>query len=230
MGSGTAERLARWGLKVDLKPAEFRADAIRDAMRAKSKLEKTRVLIPHANMTKDVLADELRKAGAEVTEVVAYRTLREQVLRDLRGRDIYRLLLDRQIDVVLFTSASMVHNFAELMGEEQAADLLAPTVVGCIGPVTAEAAKALNIPATVVAKDYTITGLVQAVVDHFRNRTRGTADVPAPVHRSRSRLRRGPRARLAQRAASPWIGAARLVGEAPTGSAGSSRNVCSPVT
>lgn len=167
VGSGTSERLARWGLKVDLKPAEFRADAIRDALRTRGPIEKSRVLIPRADIAHDVLADELRKAGADVTEVVAYRTLQEQVLRDQRGRDIYRLLLDRQIDVVLFTSASMVQNFADLMGEEQAADLLAPTVVACIGPVTAAAAEQLHIAATIVPTEYTLPGLVQAVVEHF---------------------------------------------------------------
>jgi uroporphyrinogen III methyltransferase/synthase len=170
VGSATAERLARWGLKVDLKPAEFRAEAIRDALRARSPLEKTRVLIPRADIAHDVLAEELRKAGAEVTEVIAYRTVQEPVLRDQRGRDIYRLLLDHEIDVVLFSSASMVQNFADLMGEDQAADLLGPTVVACIGPVTAAAAEALHITPAVVAKEYTISGLVEAVVDHFSGR------------------------------------------------------------
>jgi uroporphyrinogen III methyltransferase/synthase len=167
VGSGTAERLARWGLKADLRPAEFRADVIRDAIHSKGPLEKTRVLIPRADIPRDVLADELRKGGAEVNEVVAYRTVHEPVLRDLRGRDIYRLLLDREIDVALFTSASMVQNFADTIGVDQAADLLSSTVVACIGPVTAAAAQELHISPTVVAREYSIAGLVQAVVEHF---------------------------------------------------------------
>jgi uroporphyrinogen III methyltransferase/synthase len=167
VGSGTAERLARWGIKVDLQTAEFRADVIRDGMRAQGSLEGTKVLVPRADINRDVLADELRKAGAKVTEVVAYRTVQEQVLRDHGGHDIYRMLLDHQIDVVMFTSASTVRNFASSLGIEQAADLLRPTVVACIGPVTAAAAAQLQIDVTVVAKDYTIAGLVQALVDHF---------------------------------------------------------------
>jgi uroporphyrinogen III methyltransferase/synthase len=170
VGAGTASRLARWGVKADIAPGEFRADTIRDAMRSRGAIDQAKVLIARADIARDVLADELRKSGAEVTEVVAYRTVHEPVLRDQRGRDIYRLLLDRQIDVALFTSPSMVQNFAEVIGKDQAADLLGSLVVACIGPVTAAAALSLNISPAVVAKDFTIAGLVQAVVDHFNGK------------------------------------------------------------
>ena len=59
--------------------------------------------------------------------------------------DIYRMLLDRRIDVVTFTSASAVRNFVRVLGAEPAADLLQTTVVASIGPVTAEAAAQYNI-------------------------------------------------------------------------------------
>jgi uroporphyrinogen III methyltransferase/synthase len=166
VGSGTAERLGRWGIKVDLRPAEFRADVIREGMSARGSLARSKVLIPRADIARDALAEDLRKAGAVVTEVVAYRTVQEPLLRD-GGQDIYRMLLDKQIDVVMFTSASTVRNFANALGAEQAADLLGPTVVACIGPVTAAAAQQLQITPAVVAEDYTIPGLVKAVVKHF---------------------------------------------------------------
>ncbi len=164
---GTAERLSRWGIKVDLHPAEFRADSILDAIRAFGPIDGRSFLLPRADIPLDVLAGELRLAGGQVTEVVAYRRLHEPLQRDEGGNDIYRMLLDRQIDVVLFTSASTVHNLAISLGEEQAADLLQATTVACIGPVTAAAARDLDIEPTVVATDFSIAGLVQAVVDHY---------------------------------------------------------------
>ena len=82
-------------------------------------------------------------------------------------QDIYRMLLDRQIDAVTFTSASTVQNFARIFGEEQAADLLNTTVVASIGPVTAEAAQQLGIQTTVMPARYTIPYLVDALVEHF---------------------------------------------------------------
>jgi uroporphyrinogen III methyltransferase/synthase len=82
-------------------------------------------------------------------------------------QDVYRMLLDRQIDAVTFASASSVKNFAKILGEDQAADLLRTTVVACIGPVTAEAAVQLGIAPTVVPERYTIPDLVDALVEHF---------------------------------------------------------------
>ena len=78
------------------------------------------------------------------------------------------MLLDGQIDAVTFTSPTAVQRFATLVGEEQAADLLGTTVVAAIGPVTAAAATELGIESNVVATTYTVDGLVQALVEHFR--------------------------------------------------------------
>jgi uroporphyrinogen-III synthase len=77
------------------------------------------------------------------------------------------MLLDRQIDAVTFTSASTVRNFVDMLGAEQARDLLASTVVAAIGPVTAASAQQLGLNPAVVPAQYTIPGLVEALIDHF---------------------------------------------------------------
>ena len=125
-----------------------------------------RILLPRADIAREVIADELRAAHAEVTEVIAYRTLLAGAERD-GDHDVYRMLLDRQIDAVTFTSASTVRNFAQIFGQEQAADLLSTTVVASIGPVTAEAAQQLGIATHVMPKRYTVRDLVDALVEHF---------------------------------------------------------------
>jgi uroporphyrinogen III methyltransferase/synthase len=166
IGPSTAERLTRYGMRVDLMPEEARAEAVMDALHGAGPLHRTRFLLPRSDIAREVLADHLREAGAEVDEVVAYRTLLAGGERD-GDHDIYRMLLDRQIDAVTFTSASTVKNFAKIFGEEQAADLLTTTVVASIGPVTAEAAQQLGIQTTVMPRRYTIPDLVDALVDHF---------------------------------------------------------------
>jgi uroporphyrinogen III methyltransferase/synthase len=110
----------------------------------------------------------LRDAGADVSEVTAYRTVLGETERDA-DQDIYRMLLEGKIDAITFTSASTVKNFAKIFGEEQAADLLRTTVVASIGPVTAEAAQQLGIKTTVMPERYTIPDLVDALVEHFRS-------------------------------------------------------------
>jgi len=167
VGTGTAERLALYGIKVDLVPDEFRAEALVSALIRRGISVGTRVLLPHADIARDVVAGELRNAGAVVTEVIAYRTVLDESSRDDEGSDIYRMLLEGRIDVVTFTSASAVRNFARLFGEDQAVDLLRHTVVATIGPVTADAAAQLGIAVTVQPATYTIPALVDAIAAHF---------------------------------------------------------------
>ena len=176
VGPATAAHVTRYGIRVDLTPDEHRAEALIDAFKDLGDLRGTRFLLPRGDIAREVLADELREAGAEVVEVVAYRTL---VGSPERGGDydLYRMLLDRQIDAVTFTSASTVRNFVAVVGREQASDLLRTTVVASIGPVTAEAAQQLDIETTVMPQRYTVPDLVDALVEHFtRNAKRGAQE------------------------------------------------------
>ena len=173
VGPATAERLAKYGLKVDLTPAEYRAEAVVRAITEAGDVRGLRILLPHADIGREVIADELRRQGADVTEVVAYRTVVVEPEREGEP-DIYRMLLERRIDVVTFTSASAVRNFVRVLGPEPAADLLRTTVVACIGPVTAEAAAQCNVEATIIPTGYTIPGLVEAIVKYFADRKKDT--------------------------------------------------------
>jgi uroporphyrinogen III methyltransferase/synthase len=170
IGASTAQRLTRYGLRADLVPDESRAEGVFEALRAAGPLSGKRFLLPRSDIAREVLPDQLRDAEAVVSEVIAYRTIVAGGERD-GDHDIYRMLLERQIDAVTFTSASTVRSFARILGEEQAADLLNTTVVAAIGPVTAEAAQQLGIRTTVMPKKYTIPDLVDALVEHFSSQT-----------------------------------------------------------
>jgi uroporphyrinogen III methyltransferase / synthase len=171
VGPSTASRLHRYGIRVDLMPAEFRSDSIAEALKASGPLRGQRILLPRANIARDRLAEELREAGAEVVDVIAYRTIPGNPDRD-SDYDVYRMLLDHQIDAVTFASASAVRNFVAMLGQEQAVDLLKSTVVASIGPVTAEAAQQLGVVTTVMPERYTIPDLVDALVEYFMSPVR----------------------------------------------------------
>jgi uroporphyrinogen III methyltransferase/synthase len=166
VGTGTADRLAGYGIKVDVVPEEFRAEAVVTALAEHGPLEHARVLLPRSDIGREVIAEQLREAGALVTDVVAYRTVLEEVQREDEP-DIYRMLLEGRIDVVTFTSASAVRNFVKIYGSDQAVDLLNRTTVAAIGPVTAEAARQIGIPVAVQPASYTVEGLVEAIAAHF---------------------------------------------------------------
>ena len=125
------------------------------------------VLMPRADIGREVVGDELRRQGATVKEVVAYRTVVVDPEREGEP-DVYRLLLDHKLDVVTFASASSVRSFVRAFGADQAADLLRPVAVAAIGPVTAEAALQDNINTTIMPQQYTVPALVDAIVQHFQ--------------------------------------------------------------
>jgi uroporphyrinogen III methyltransferase/synthase len=167
VGTSTADRLASYGIKVDLIPSEFHGEGLAAALTAQGSLSGQRVLLPHADIAREVVAEQLRAAGADVTEVVAYRTVVDESLRDAEGTDVYRMLLEHQIDAVTFTSPSAVRAFATIFGEEQAADLLARTVVASIGPVTSQAAQRLGLQVAVEPSVHTARALAEALATHF---------------------------------------------------------------
>jgi uroporphyrinogen III methyltransferase/synthase len=168
VGPATADRLARHGLKVDLTPAEYRAEAVIHAISQTTDVRGLRILLPHADIGREVIADELRAQGAEITEVVAYRTVATEPEREGEP-DVYHMLLERRLDVVTFTSPSAVRSFVGALGREPAADLLRTTIVAAIGPVTAKAAAQHGIQATIVPDSYTVPALVDAIADYFRH-------------------------------------------------------------
>ena len=67
--------------------------------------------------------------------------------------------------MVTFTSSSTVSNLMELLGGDK--ELLASSLIACIGPVTAKTATELGIRVDLVAKKATVEGLVEALVSHW---------------------------------------------------------------
>jgi uroporphyrinogen III methyltransferase/synthase len=164
VGPGTAARLTRFGIKVDLVPEDHAAEGVVNALKATGSIKGARVLFPKADIARDTLPEDLRAAGAEVAEVVAYRTVTAESDAHL---GIYRQLLDRQIDAVTFSSASAVRAFVSIYGEDQAVDLLSHTTVATIGPVTADAALRYGITPQITPPVSTVAALVDALVTHF---------------------------------------------------------------
>ena len=166
VGIATAEKLTGYHIKVDLVPPEFKAEAAFDALRQQGSLDGARILLPRADIGRDVLTEELRRSGAVVTDVVAYRTVLDEGQRE-GDPDIYGMLLERRIDTVTFTSASAIRNFVKVYGAEQTADLLRKIPVAVIGPVTAEAVAKAGIEVSIQPQRYTIAALVDAIAEHF---------------------------------------------------------------
>ena len=115
-----------------------------------------RAFVMHSNEHPDDLADLLRSHGAEVIDETDTHV------------DVYRQLLDRKIDLVTFTSASAVLNFAANFGADQVSDLLAHTVVAIQGTAAADAAARANISPAVQQPAGPMTIFADAIVAKFK--------------------------------------------------------------
>ena len=165
IGTGTALALEQHGLKADLVPAEFRGEALAEALLQHhgGRLDGVSVLLPRAEIARNAVPDRLRECGARVDVVPAYRTLSPT---DEDARGLCAALSDGTVDIVTFTSPSTVRHTQQALGA-QAIDLLRKVVVASIGPVTSAEAQRLGIAVDVTADTYTIAGLVDALAHHF---------------------------------------------------------------
>ncbi|ODS53662.1 MAG: uroporphyrinogen-III C-methyltransferase [Acidobacteria bacterium SCN 69-37] len=169
LGPSTADRLAAMGIRADVVAPEVGAERLCDAMSQFAPIDGRRVLVVRPDVLRDVVPQELTRQGATVTDLVAYRT--EPVPPDApRTQALYRQLLEGHVDAVTFTSPTALRQFAVMIGEEQAVDLLNTTTVVTIGPVTAAAALEMGVQAPIVPAAYTVGGLIDAIRDHFRRR------------------------------------------------------------
>ena len=116
-----------------------------------------RALVMHSKeQPADDLAELLRAQGAEL------------IVDGEADVDVYRLLLDRKIDLVTFTSASAVLNFANNVGAAQASDLLAHTIVAIQGSAAADAATRANSSPAVQEPAGPVAAFVDAIVARFK--------------------------------------------------------------
>jgi uroporphyrinogen III methyltransferase/synthase len=167
IGPATRAAVEARGLRVALVPAEFRAEAVADAMIAAG-VAGQRVLLARAAAARTVLPQRLAAAGAIVDEVPVYRT----VLPPEAVAAPALFAGDRRPDLVTFTSSSTVTNFARLFAAHDLPSVLRGVAVGCIGPITAATARDLGLRVDVEPAEYTIPAFAAAVVDHFRTSRR----------------------------------------------------------
>jgi uroporphyrinogen III methyltransferase/synthase len=166
IGPKTAEAVHERGIRPDLVPDEYRAEAVVEAFRHRG-VKEARILLPRAAEARKVLPEGLEKMGARVDVVTAYQTLRPD-----HAKGQVREMLERgEIDMVTFTSSSTVHNFVDMFGAEnqQLGKWMGHLAVACIGPITANTARQKGFTVALVPSAYTIEALTEAIVQYFES-------------------------------------------------------------
>ena len=147
-----------------------RAEAIVQALREIGDVKGKRFLLPRADIGREVSPRSCASAAPRSTEVVAYRTVLDELERE-GDPDIYRMLLEQADRRRHVHKRVYRQKFRADFRRRAVADLLNATTVASIGPVTAEAAEQYGIKTAIMPKEYTIPALVQAIVDYFRQPT-----------------------------------------------------------
>jgi uroporphyrinogen III methyltransferase/synthase len=162
IGPATEKRLADFGLKSDIVPASYRAESIVEAF-SKKDVKGKRMLLPRAQEARPILPAELTKMGAVVDEIPAYRT---RAVRD-NAAQLTKLLEEKSVDLITFTSSSTVTNFKTLLPPERFKTLLQGVIIASIGPITSDTAKQLGFDVHITAESYTISGLCRAIQQYY---------------------------------------------------------------
>lgn len=170
IGPATKKAIEKRGVRVHVVPDEYVAESV--VRRLKKQVKGKRVVLVRAKVARDVIPKELRKAGAVVDVFEAYETV---VPASSRARLQAALKNpNRRPDVITFTSSSTAKNFVELLGAAgrsrngQRPSKLKGVSLASIGPVTTATLRQLNLGVDIEAGEYTIPGLVKAIIANKR--------------------------------------------------------------
>ena len=159
VGPTTVKALEQRGIVTDLTPDTYTAEGLVDKFRSVGVAPKS-ALVFKSDIGRETLPEGLRRLGAEVTEVAAYRTVLAEDSADVAVR-----AFDDGIDVVTFTSSSTVKNLRRLLDGNVTP--INNCVVACMGPVTASTAQSIGLRVDIIPQEQSISGLVSAIENHF---------------------------------------------------------------
>jgi uroporphyrinogen III methyltransferase/synthase len=189
VGDATVGTLAEWGLRADLIP---------DAAMSSEELGKVwpphdpqldfldRILLPRADIATETLVAAVKAKGWAVDEVTAYRTVRAAPPSD----SVKAAVRGGEVDAVVFTSSSTVRNLVALCGKPHDR-----TLVACIGPQTAAAAREAGLRVDVESKVASVAAVTKALADFVaagRTAALEAAAAPAPAPRKAAAKKAAP--------------------------------------
>lgn len=169
VGKKTAATLHQRGIQADFIPPDFVADSLIDHFPDQDSLQTLKVLFPRVESGgRDALVKDFTAGGAIVTEVAAY----ESRCPDTIPPDAFEALQTGAIDIITFASSKTVKYFHQLCESHsiQCSALLTskeqfePVCIASIGPQTSTACQKWLGRVDVEAKEYTLDGLIHAIV------------------------------------------------------------------
>jgi uroporphyrinogen-III synthase len=163
VGQSTAQALEEKGLHVNYIAKEGTGEALAGELR--ESLTGRRVLLPRSDRGDDRIPKALREAGADVTEVIAYRTMPATNLNP----EILARIRRAEVDAVIFASPSAFQNFRSAIGAQEVEELSSQIDFVAIGPTTARSMREANARVAVEAEEASVPGLAAALTRHYEH-------------------------------------------------------------
>jgi uroporphyrinogen III methyltransferase/synthase len=157
VGSATAGALENHGIKADLVPPKYDAESLAVALAGEEDLQAKSLLLPRADIARPSLPGILESNGAKVDAVIAYKTVPDES----RQAEILKIISDRKVDWITFTSSSTAANFLTLV---PAATIREKNIkIASIGPQTSRTLIDAGLPPTVQADPHTTIGVIDVI-------------------------------------------------------------------
>lgn len=167
IGPRTAREVEKAGVKVDIVPERYYAEALARRLGIEQ-LKGKRILLARAKKARDLLPRELRELGARVDVVEVYQT----IAPNISGEEMERVFQENKIDVITFTSSSTGENFLQLYEEKVGQKYpLGEVAIAAIGPITANTLRKRGITPDIIPDSFTIEALTRAIVDYLTDKT-----------------------------------------------------------
>lgn len=161
VGPVTAEAAREIGLQVNYVAQNHNGLALANELGERVRGRK--VLLPRSDRANPDLPAELKSFGAQLSEVIAYRTLKPKEI----DREKLQTFTKGEADAILFFSPSAVQHFVELAGAGKLRSIQDMLAITAVGPVTAKALREAGVERIVVAPDTTAASVIQALERHF---------------------------------------------------------------
>jgi uroporphyrinogen III methyltransferase/synthase len=166
VGSKTASAIRGFGINVDLVPEKFNAEGLVDAFMAEyrnknseGRLDGIKILMPRAEIAREVFPQKVREMGGEIDVPAAYTAVKP----DYRGKRLKRFLKGGRVSIATFTSAATFNNFVDMLNEDGMA-FLKDVSIAVIGPVTAKAIEKAGLKVSIMPEEATIEAMVDEIL------------------------------------------------------------------
>jgi uroporphyrinogen-III synthase len=168
VGPATARAATASGIRVDYVSSACTGEAL--VRELGSSLRGRKVLVPRSDRGDERLSEALREVGAEVREVVAYRT----VIAEPTDPDLIRRIRSGDVHVITFASPSAFHNLCDTIDSSELAELSTRIQFAAIGPTTARAIRNSGSRVDIVASEPSAEGLTEAILKYYERQSSDT--------------------------------------------------------